>query len=67
MESVGEERVFVWRLEASNEGVKLLSFPQCPVKKAELAVGDIEGSGFVDCTVEGELDSFDEVESYGVF
>ena len=67
MKGVGEEWVFVWGLEASNERVELLPFPQSPIEEAELAVGDFEGAGLVDCTVEGELDSFDEVEGYGVF
>ena len=66
LKSVGEERIFVWGLEASNQRVKFLSFSQCPVEEAEVAVGDTKSSWLVDGAVHGELDSFNEVESDGV-
>lgn len=37
-----------------------------PVKKAEIAVGDVESSGLVNRAVEGKLDSLYEVESDGI-
>jgi hypothetical protein len=66
LKGVGKERIFVWGLEASNQGVKPLSLTQYPVEEAEVTVGYLESSGLVDCAVEGKLNSLNEVESDGV-
>jgi hypothetical protein len=66
-EVVGEERILVWRLETANAGIEFFSFPECPVEEAEVGIGDFEGTWLVDCTVEGKLDSLDEMECDGVF
>lgn len=67
LQCLGEEGVFVWRLVATDARVENFSLAEEPVKETEGAVRDFEGARFVDCAVEGELDSFDEVEGYGVF
>jgi hypothetical protein len=66
LDGVGEERIFVWGLEASNKRIKLLSLTKCPVEETEAAVGYLESSRLVNCTVQGKLNSLDKVESDGV-
>jgi len=57
-----EEGVFIWRFKAPNEGIKLLTLANGPVKKAKVAIGYVEGPSFVDCAVEGKLNTFNEME-----
>ena len=54
-------------MEAADFGVKFLAFAEDPVEEAELGIRDFESAGLVDSAVEGELDSFDEVEDDCVF
>jgi hypothetical protein len=53
-----KERVFVWRLESSDERIEFLSLTQCPVEEAEVAVWYLEGAWLVDGTVQRELNLF---------
>lgn len=65
--SVREERVFVWGLETTNERVDFFSFTVDPIQETEIAVGYLNSASFIDSPIEGELDSFDEMEGDCVF
>jgi hypothetical protein len=62
-----EERVFVWRLVAANERVLAFLLAEQPVEKAERRSRNLNASRYVDCRVEGKLNTLDEMESYGIF
>lgn len=66
-EVIREEGIFVRRLEAANPRIKLLSFPESPVKEAEVAVWDSQSSSLVYCAVEGKLYPLNEMESDCIF
>lgn len=67
LQSVWEERVFIGRLKAPDEGLESFLLTERPVEEAEGAIGNWEGTRSVDGTIEGELDTFDEMESDCVF
>lgn len=51
---------------APNAGLETLLFAKEVVEQAEIAAGDPDATGNVDGSIEGKLDSFDEVEGDGI-